>query len=292
MNAIKRIANMSGGIRLYRNGFRVLPYGEPGDDWLSLDLSTRRRSILPVHQNLSFFGFVEINDNSGNFEETSSREGLMNNDALMQLQNFTYRSIVNAVIKIAEVRNKKIVSGQEKSDDGNWEKIEIRVKNIALTLEELDKALESENESIVTKRRRRKNINKIKRNIAAVKKLQKLELDRTFKERSMLRVLSSVGLTIGQFVHEIKYHLDNIQDDIRTLMDDLKNEMNALNRLTILDKNFASFSTYMSYFDNVISLNIVKELKPIEMRSVVRPFIQSLNSDAVKSGIKFEEPKF
>ena len=63
-SAIRKLANIAGGIRLYRNGFRVLPYGEPGDDWLSLDLSTRRRSLLPVHANLNFFGFVEINDSS------------------------------------------------------------------------------------------------------------------------------------------------------------------------------------------------------------------------------------
>lgn len=292
MNAIRKLANIVGGIRLYRNGFRVLPYGEPGDDWLSLDMSTRRRSILPVHQNISFFGFVEINDTSGDFEETSSREGLMNNDAMIQLQNFMYRSILNSVIKIAEARNIKLVSGQRKDDDGNWEKIEIRVKNIAHTLEELDKALESENDSIVTKKRRRKKVKELKKEIAEVDKLQKQELAKTFKERSMLRVLSSVGLTIGQFVHEIKYHLDNIQDDIKTLMFDLRNELTALNRLAILDENFASFSTYMSYFDNVISLNIVKELKPIELRTVVRPFIKSLRSDAIKSGIEFIDPEF
>lgn len=292
MNAIKKLAHIAGGVRLYRNGFRVLPYGEPGDDWLSLDMSTRRRSILPTHTNISFFGFVEIDDTSGDFEETSSREGLMNNDAMIQLQNFTYRAILNSVVKIAEIRNIKLVSGQKKDDDGNWEKIEIRVKNIAHTLEELDKALESESDSIITKKRRRKKVKELKKEIAEVEKLQKEELVKTFKERSMLRVLSSVGLTIGQFVHEIKYHLDNIQDDIKTLMFDLRNELDALNRLAILDENFASFSTYMSYFDNVISLNIVKELKPIELRTVVRPFIKSLRSDAIKSGIEFVEPNF
>ena len=292
MNAIKKLANIAGGIRLYRNGFRVLPYGEPGDDWLSLDSSTRRRSILPVHQNLSFFGFVEINDGSGDFEETSSREGLMNNDALIQLQNFTYRSIISSVVKIAEARNIKIVSGQGKEDDGNWEKIEIRVKNIAHTLEELDKALESESDNIVAKKRRRKKVKELKKEIAEVEKLQKQELVKTFKERSMLRVLSSVGLTIGQFVHEIKYHIDNIQDDIKVLLTDLQHEIEALKRLKILDGNFASFSTYMSYFDNVISLNIIKELKPIELRSAVRPFIDSMKHDSMKSGIEFMEPKF
>lgn len=290
--AIRKLANITGGIRLYRNGFRVLPYGEPGDDWLSLDSSTRRRSILPVHANINFFGFVEINDSSGEFEETSSREGVMENESFIQLQNFVYRTIVTAVVKMAEVRNIKIASGQEKDESGNWEKIEFRIKNIAFTLDELDKALESEEGSIVAKARRKKRVKDLKKEIEEVAKLQKQEHTKMFKERSMLRVLSSVGLTIGQFVHEIKYYLDNIQGDIRVLLTGLNNEIDALKRLNILDNNFSVFQTYMSYFDNVISQNIIRELKPIELRTVVRPFVKSLENDAQKSGIIFTEPDF
>ena len=291
LNAIRKLANVAGGIRLYRNGFRVLPYGEPGDDWLSLDMSTRRRSILPTHTNISFFGFVEIDDSSGDFEETSSREGLMNNDAMIQLQNFTYRAILNSVIKIAEVRNIKVVSGQKKDEKGNWEKIDIRVKNIAHTLDELDKALETD-DGVVAKKQRRKKIAKLKKDLEEVDKLQKQEISKTLKERSMLRVLGSVGLTIGQFIHEIKYHFDNIKDDINVLIQDLQDNYKALERLCILNDNFASFSTYMSYFDNVISLNIVRELRPIELRTVVKPFIESMYSDAIKAGIELLPAEF
>ena len=133
MSIIKKYSLKNSGIKLYRNGFRVLPYGEWGDDWLSLDKSTRRRSILPTHTNQNFFGYVEISDESGDFEETSSREGLLNNEAFVELQNFIYRSLVSAVIKIAEQRNLKIVSGQKQQDDGQWEEINVRVKNIAFT---------------------------------------------------------------------------------------------------------------------------------------------------------------
>ncbi|OFY79630.1 MAG: hypothetical protein A2281_13430 [Bacteroidetes bacterium RIFOXYA12_FULL_38_20] len=290
--AIRKLANISGGIRLYRNGFRVLPYGESGDDWLSLDSSTRKRSLLPVHANINFFGFVEINDSSGDFDETSSREGLMENESFIQLQNFVYRTITTAVVKIAEIRNIKIVSGQKKDEDGNWEKIEVRIKNIAYTLDELDKALENDEGNIVARAKRKKRIKELKKEIDEVAKLQKQEHAKIFKERSMLRVLSSVGLTVGQFVHEIKYYLDNIQDDIKVLLNELNKELEALKRLNILDNNFAIFQTYMSYFDHVISQNVIRELKPIELRTVVRPFIKSLKSDALKSGVVFSEPVF
>ena len=292
LSAIKRMANISSGIRLYRNGFRVLPYGEPGDDWLSFDMSSRRRSILPTHTNMSFFGFVEISDNSGNFEETSSREGLLINEAMIQLQNFVYRSVLNSVIKVAENRNLKIVSGQKKDGKGDWEKIEIKVKNIAHTLEELDKALENNDSSVVTHKQRRIQINKVKKDLEDVAKMQKSEVSKLFKEQSMLRVLSSVGLTIGQFVHEIKYYIDNIHDDINFLMLKLKDQTELLQRTLTLDGNFTTFSTYISYFNDVVSLNIIKELKPLELRSVVRPFLKSISADAQKVGIQICEPQF
>jgi len=292
LNAIRKLANLSAGIRLYRNGFRVLPYGEPGDDWLSFDMSSRRRSILPTHTNLSFFGFVEITDDSGDFEETSSREGLLNNTAMIQLQNFMYRAIINSVIKIAENRNIKIVSGQKKDDKGNWEKIEIRVKNIAHTLDELDKALEEQEPSLVARRKRREQLKKVKQELDEVAKLQKAEAKKLFKEQSMLRVLSSVGLTISQFVHEIKYYIGNLQDDIKFLIRNLQDQFVLLNRTLILDENFANFASYISYFNSVVSLNIVKELKPLELRQVVRPFVQSMCSDADRSGIKLLDPVF
>ena len=289
---IKKLAQSQGGIRLYRNGFRVLPYGEPSNDWLKLDKSLRTRSILPSHGNNNFFGFVELTDDENNFNETSSREGLTENDELIQLQNFIYRTIITGVIKVAEVRNIKITTSQKKNDDGNWEKIEFRIKNIAHTLEELDKELESDTGSVESKKRRKKSVKKVQDALEEIKKIQKEEQEKTFKERSMLRVLSSVGLTIAQFIHEIKYYMDNIQSDIRFLVIELQQQQSALERINILNDNFSAFHTYTSYFDNVVSQNVIRELIPLDLRNVVKPFLNSISADASKSGINFEEPQF
>ncbi len=44
-------ASKSSGIRVYLEGFRVLPYGDPKDDWLSIDADyTRRRRTLELLQ--------------------------------------------------------------------------------------------------------------------------------------------------------------------------------------------------------------------------------------------------
>lgn len=288
-SSIKKLARTSGGIRLYRNGFRVLPYGEPGNDWLKLDQSVTRRSILPVHGNNNFFGFVELTDREKVFNETSSREGLMENEALIQLQNFVYRTLMTAVLKVAEVRNIKIVSGQQK-EGKLYEKIEVRIKDIAHTLEALDLELEKEEGSLQVKSKRRKKIQKLKKDIEQVAELQKEETSKMLKEKSMLRVLSSVGITIGQFIHEVRHYLINMESDVNFLLEKLRSDTVLLERVLILEKNIATFQNYTSYFDNVISQNVVRELKPIEIQNTSEKFWTSIHSDSEKSDITFNIP--
>lgn len=287
--SIIKLSRTSGGIRLYRNGFRVLPYGEPGNDWLNLDESVKKRSILPVHGNLNFFGFIELSDSENVFNETSSREGLIENQALIQLQNFVYRTLMSAVIKVAEIRNVKIVSGQKK-EGSLYEKIEVRIKDIAHTLEALDLELEKEEGNVQVKKNRRKKIQKLKKDLEEVAALQKEETSKMLKEKSMLRVLSSVGITIGLFIHEVRDYIINMESDVKFLLEKLRSDTLLLERVLMLEKNIATFQSYTSYFDNVVSANVRRELKPIEVQNTSENFWKSMNNDAKKSNIEFHFP--
>lgn len=287
---IRKLARTQGGIRLYRNGFRVLPYGEPNNDWLGLDASTVKRSVLPVHANINFFGFVELLDKNNEFTETSSREGLVENEALIQLRNFVYRTIMTAVIKIAEIRNVKIVSGQREID-GIYESVEVRIKNIAFTLEELDRELEKESGNIEIKRKRKKKLDQVKKEIVELQKAQEKEKEDFIKERSMLRVLSSVGLTIGLFLHEVRDYILNMDINVAYLIEKLNNEHVILNRLKLLQSNIESFNTYTSYFDAVISQNVTRNIKPIDLKRTILTFWSTIENDLIKNNIELNKPE-
>lgn len=292
-NAFQSFLRENGSLRLYRNGFRVLPYAEPSNDWLSLDISLRKNSILPQHGNQNFYGIVEIGQDSGDFEETSSREGLMENETFIQLQNYAYRTLVTAAIAIAQVRNVKIKPGQKKDEEGNWEAMSLRVKNIVYSLNEVDKALDdSPNISASTKETGKEAIKKLRKDIDELRKLQKEERKRDREEKVMLRVLSSVGLTVEQFVHEIKYYLNNMSSDMRFLKTRTANDPQAVERLQILDRNFSNFQSYVSYIDSAVANNVNRELRSLELREVVNPFVESLRDDARKSGIELLTPEF
>lgn len=285
--SIRSKLSQEGGVKLYRNGFRVLPYGEQGDDWLRLDESVRRRMALVPHGNNNFYGFVELADPENNFNETSSREGLIDNASVRELKNFVHRALVTAVIRIGALRGVKVLSSQKK-DGSDWEDVDFRIKNIALSLEELDKELDSDEK----KSNRRKTLKKIKKDIIALKEVHDAELKKTIQERAMLRVLSSVGITVSQFIHEIKYYMDSIHSDIDFLLKELDDQEDSYKTITTLKKNFDTFQNYTAYFNTVVSANLIKELAPLNIRKVVNSFISSMQYDAQRLKIEFMEPEF
>ncbi|MGB5981692.1 MAG: ATP-binding protein [Nonlabens sp.] len=75
-----------GSIFLFINGFRVPPYGEPGNDWLGLDQrkgqGTRRYLGLR-----DVVGQIEIQDENNDFQIVTSREGIVKNDNYKALTN-------------------------------------------------------------------------------------------------------------------------------------------------------------------------------------------------------------
>jgi signal transduction histidine kinase len=84
------------GVSIYRDGFRVWPYGEPHDDWLRLD---QRRVNNPVEKlsNNQVIGFIDIGrDKNPDLMDQTNREGLIHNQAvddLRRLVNFVLQSI-------------------------------------------------------------------------------------------------------------------------------------------------------------------------------------------------------
>ncbi|MFZ6665660.1 sensor histidine kinase [Peijinzhouia sedimentorum] len=290
---IRDLSYETGGIRLYRNGFRVLPYGAQGDDWLGLDKSNNRSIVLGPHMNRSFFGFVELEDKEGKFEETSSREGLIESENLNELVNFVYRSIVSAVMKVSELRGRKATASQKnftRSDDDPTEKADKAVEE----LEDFFKNDENEQESSEksdsgkSKQRAKKIFEEFKQAREEEKKKKQALID----EVNMLRILAGLGLVIGEFIHEVQRFLPGFDADIKYLKNAVKDYKEVYERTELLETNIRSFSSYTSYFDKTISRNILRELEPIELRIVVRRFISIIQNDLKRAEIEFIEPEF
>jgi signal transduction histidine kinase len=76
----------NGGIRVYRDGIRVYNYGEPGDDWLGLDLRRVNQPTRGISRNI-ILGAVQLSlQHSPLLVEKTNREGFVDNSATFQLR--------------------------------------------------------------------------------------------------------------------------------------------------------------------------------------------------------------
>lgn len=85
-SSVRAILDQAAGVSIYRDGFRVLPYGEGADDWLRLDL---RRVQSPTRRlsNNQIVGYLLISrDGNPNLVDQTNREGIVDGPALEDLR--------------------------------------------------------------------------------------------------------------------------------------------------------------------------------------------------------------
>ncbi|NGM23982.1 hypothetical protein G3576_28505 [Roseomonas stagni] len=98
-----QVAQWSGGPMLYRYGFRVLPYGEPQDDWLSLDVVAFGVSGFKLNRQ-QVIGRVRVWAPHTALSEQTNRQGLIDSDAasalrtiMMWVLHVELRTLINEV---------------------------------------------------------------------------------------------------------------------------------------------------------------------------------------------------
>ena len=84
--AISDKLNRWGGLYVYRDGIRVLPYGSADNDWLDIEARRTKSASYYFFSYRRLFGVVEITraDNSA-LQEKAGREGFRQNEAYRQL---------------------------------------------------------------------------------------------------------------------------------------------------------------------------------------------------------------
>ncbi len=74
------------GVSVYRDGFRVLPYGEHGDDWLQLDARRIQNPTMRLSNN-QVVGYLLISrEANAELRDQTNREGLFQNQAFLDLR--------------------------------------------------------------------------------------------------------------------------------------------------------------------------------------------------------------
>lgn len=262
-NLRKEWLDKFGGVKLFRDRFRVRPYGERSDsafDWLGLGA---RKQKNPAGVAKKEGGYkVEVENTAGSicisrltnvdFEDKSSREGLQEN------QTFNvFKRIILGIIAIFEEDRSTIAREMEADDcDRNGEAREREQAELLA-------------KRIIEKQRNSQQTEEDKNNphyqsmslLAALNERKDQEIEQLREEQKVLRALASSGLMLASFSHDLSklnISMNNRYDKIKRLfMDKISTEAFAdaedrKNPYILLDKakhtdekmqNWLNFST-------------------------------------------------
>lgn len=283
LKKIQELSKTASGVRLYRNGFRVLPYGEPKDDWTNIDKrwSTESgKTNIPLN-NQNLFGFVEIIDPTGNtFEETASREGLIENNAFNQLSDFINKSLIAVSGRIAE---KIKVFKEKQNNDDYTQDSNNKEQTTQEMFDKLKNILDNKSDQNTENQKEEQYTESDKKEgLEIIRKLENL-----IEEAGMLRVLAGLGLTIGEFTHEMKQFHSSVYGHINRL-NQLSLNDEAHNQINEIKIDFDNLFGYTDYFGTTISQNTNRKKSPIDLLAVLDRFHKTIENDLAKNKIDFK----
>ncbi|MDB4930340.1 MAG: ATP-binding protein [Myxococcaceae bacterium] len=284
---IRDVLSESGGVRLYRNGFRVIPYGEPGDDWLGLDEKYAKRSVLVPAANRNFFGVVEVNDPAGEtFDENTSREGLIQNPAFLELRALISAVLETAVICISDDRGTKARAGSRPTASlkGSLDAVVDALKSV----EEAAKESMREPSSGATELVVAQATNAVLVAEAAKVEMQAAEA-RLADEKSMLRYLATLGMTTAEFSHETGMTFDAFRIDFECVFS-AATDAQASNPLFLEQAHRAHsmlsrLDTLTSYLNALAAARSARSMSPVSLTKSVKDFERGVRLQAESQSI-------
>jgi signal transduction histidine kinase len=282
-----------GGIKLFRDNFRVRPYGEKQDvafDWLNLG---SRKAKSPAGISKSDGGYrVEPDNVAGaikisrltnvNFEDKSSREGLQDNKTFQ-----IFKSLISNIISIFELDRSYIAKEMDAFYDEQYGPIIAKkeAEDIAKKiLEEHRKKLSEQkvfnNKEFEDEKDRNLTI------IAHLNEQKDEEIEKLKEEQILLRGLASCGLALASFSHDLSKITDVLEyrfDKFRNLISDKLSEANYIgvedrkNPFRVLErmkKDDIKMKTWLNF-----SLGFTRKDKRNRKQVFLKKYFDKLKSD-------------
>lgn len=204
--------NQYNGVSVFRDGIRVLPYGEPEDDWLEIDHARYMRTS-DAFERRNVVGMVEINQATNEkLHDKSNREGFIENEAYHDL-----RDLMLAVMNIAYnefAQDRRLVREAQKREKRELlpaiSQLEASVATVAGALTQMQELASSlvqqgriapavAQEIMATLQQSNQTLT------TAVQETREAAADaasRIDEEREMLLALAGLGLAAERFTHE------------------------------------------------------------------------------------------
>jgi len=122
MKELRGDLDEAAGISVFRNGFRVLPYGESGNDWLKLDNRRIQNPTLRLSNNQIVGSIVVSADENPELKDQSNREGIQECRELSDLKNIIEKSLTLVETERYKARRTNV---KENRDSGLFRNFDI-----------------------------------------------------------------------------------------------------------------------------------------------------------------------
>lgn len=170
-----------GGVHLYQNGLRVNPYGNPGNDWLDMNLMRVRSPEERPGTNTSI-GRVSVLDTDELLVQKTDRSGFIESDTFLELKRF-------ATDALDWMARRRLGIAQKR-----------RVKERTEAAKEAKSAKKSVEE--VIEKSPKPTRESLKAAFAKYDKVKQKEVNSLQREVQLYRTLSTAGITAATFAHE------------------------------------------------------------------------------------------
>ena len=236
-----------GGIKIFRDDFRIRPYGENGDDWLRLG-ERQAQSPGGAGQRLGGYrirpnqiaGTIKISRlHNESFQDKSGREGIIENEEFELFKNILldiiglFEKDRNVVMynlsQLHAIRNEEAETLRKAKEEA--ERIRKQKE------ERKDNSNNSDHRNDSKSTNDNKEYSKTEENMADAILILEKENEKKDEELRLLRSLASVGLIISSFAHEVRSLRARLIPRTKFLVDELRNHLDENELAKTLDKD-------------------------------------------------------
>lgn len=182
LGEVRRWLGEYGGVHLYHRGLRVQPYGDPGHDWLDMNLA-RARSPEERPSTNNAIGRVVVEDANEILVQKTDRTGFVESDQFFELRRFAQ----DVLEWLAKVRLAESESRRKREREGSRKGLQIARTELSKALGKLPRASRP----------------LIQRALKNYETAREREVKTLRAEVQLYRTLSTVGTTYAVFAHEL-----------------------------------------------------------------------------------------
>ena len=238
--ALRNLLNQWMGVRLYRDNFRVYPYGREDDDWLELDKTALQSKGYALNR-IQLVGQVEIGRlQNPNLIDQTNREGLRQTPEEAVLKETVQFAVDRLRVEMNRItKEQKGAEEQFIADETQTADFEKRMKT---AIQSIRKIVPSEHREVV------QDLELMREEFARYAAQARERIADMEKDVDQIFALAGIGLMVEVVAHELTRSAEdaldvlnnlkrkNVPEEIRRRLESLRASMTSINkRLRILD---------------------------------------------------------